>query len=260
VDVVMKLPRVEIDGRPPTVEGLLPLALANYGHFTAMQVRGRRTRGLALHLARLDAANRELYGAGVDGERVRDRIRHALGDDVEDASVRVSFFGPDEPSLMVTVRPPAPSPEAAKSLRTARYQRPAAHVKHLGGFGQAYYGRKAEDDGFDEALLVDADGVVAEGAITNIGCYDGTSVVWPDAPALDGITMLLLERALPEHHVASRRAPVRVADLPGYRSVFVTNSHGVAPVDRVDDARLPIDMAFMKTVTQAYESVPWDQI
>jgi hypothetical protein len=32
-----------------------------YGHFTAMQVRGRRTRGLALHLRRLEAATKELF-------------------------------------------------------------------------------------------------------------------------------------------------------------------------------------------------------
>lgn len=34
-----------------------------------MQVRDLRTRGLDLHLARLDAAQREIYGTGLDGER-----------------------------------------------------------------------------------------------------------------------------------------------------------------------------------------------
>jgi branched-subunit amino acid aminotransferase/4-amino-4-deoxychorismate lyase len=258
VDAVTALPRIEIDGHAATTSELGVLATLNYGHFTAMQVRGGRTRGLQLHLARLDAANRELYGAGLPGELVRDRIRHALGK-VADAAVRVIVFG-ESPSVMVVVRPPIAGPDTALALRTVSYQRPVAHVKHLGGFGQSYYRRLAEREGFDEALLTGPGGVISEGAITNIGCFDGTSVVWPDAPALDGITMLLLEAALPAHGVASRRGPVRVADLAEFRGVIVTNSRGVAAVDRVDDLRLPVDEAFMKTVTQAHESVAWDEI
>jgi branched-subunit amino acid aminotransferase/4-amino-4-deoxychorismate lyase len=262
VDAVTAFPRIEVNGHAPAVADLSPLALVNYGHFTAMQVRGGRTRGLDLHLARLDAANRELFGAGLPGDLVRDRVRHALAD-VDDASVRVVVIWPesdDEPSVMVIIRPPAAPPRAPQSLRTAPYQRPVAHVKHLGGFGQTYFGRRARRDGFDDALLVDDGGVISEGAITNLGCYDGTSVVWPDAPALDGITMLLLERVLPAQGVPTRRAPVHVADLGSYASVFVTNTHGIAPVERVDDLWLPVDQAFMKTVTQAYEAVPWDPI
>src|SRR6266496_6700287 len=61
---------IEIDGRPARAEALWSTASA-YGHFTAMQVRGRRTRGLALHLGRLEAANSELFAAGLDRARVR---------------------------------------------------------------------------------------------------------------------------------------------------------------------------------------------
>jgi len=255
-------PRIQINGHPATAAELGHFALVNYGHFTAMQVRDGRTRGLDLHLARLSAAQRELFGADLDPSAVRARIRHALGE-TRDASVRVVCFWPEEasePSLLVSVRPPAGTPRSPQGLRTAPYQRPVAHLKHLGGFGQGYYGRLARREGFDEALLVGPGGVVSEGAITNLGCYDGTSVVWPDAPALDGITMLLLERELPGQGVPSRRGPVRVADLASYAAVFVTNSHGVAAADRVDDVRLPLDEGFMKTVARAYESVPWDAI
>ena len=65
-----------------------PLALEwIYGHFTAMQLRGGRTRGLQLHLDRLGAASREMFGAALEGGQVRDLIRHALGARVRDASV-----------------------------------------------------------------------------------------------------------------------------------------------------------------------------
>jgi branched-subunit amino acid aminotransferase/4-amino-4-deoxychorismate lyase len=256
------LPRVEIDGGPPTVEQLVHPALVNYGHVTAMQVRERRTRGLALHLARLDAANRELFGTGLDGDLVRDRIRHALGDDVEDATVRPTVFrrGDGDVSVMVVVRPPADPPDTPQSLRSVRYERPVAHIKHVGTFGQLHYGLTAERDGFDDALLTGPDGVVSEATIANIGFFDGTSVVWPDAPMLHGITMRLLEPALAARGVPSRRRTVRLADLRSFAAAFVCNSRGVAPVGRVDDMALPVDPAFVDLLTQAYESVPWEPI
>lgn len=255
--------RVEVNGRAATAEDLWFPAVVNDGHLTVMQVRDGRTRGLDLHLARLDAATRELYGTGLDGDRVRGLIRHALADDMRDAAVRVSVFRPapsEEPSVMVVLRPPADMPDTPQRLRSVGYQRPLAHVKHVGSFGQVHFGRVAARDGFDEALLTDSGGVVSEGAVTNIACYDGTAVTWPDAPSLHGITMQLLERRLPGEGLPTRRAPVLLTDLPSYETVFVSNSRGIAPVERVDDVALPIDAGFMKRVLRAYESAPWDAI
>src|ERR1700683_3884000 len=59
-------PRVEIDGRATTAGQLRAVALADYGHFTAMQVRDGCVRGLDLHLARLAAATQEVFQAGLD--------------------------------------------------------------------------------------------------------------------------------------------------------------------------------------------------
>ena len=69
---------IEIDGQDATVAQLRAASVAHYGHFTAMQVRDRRVRGLDLHLARLDAANREMFGAGLDTAQLRHQVRHAL--------------------------------------------------------------------------------------------------------------------------------------------------------------------------------------
>src|SRR5438477_13100818 len=43
-----------------------------------------------------------------------------------------------------------------------------------------------------EELTADA-ATISEGGITNVGCWDGTSLVWPDAPHLAGSTMQLLQ-------------------------------------------------------------------
>jgi hypothetical protein len=96
---------IEIDGITPTAEQLWTTVSA-YGHFTAIQVRDGKARGVPLHLRRLRAANRDAFGAGLDGERVRALIRHALGE-TRDASVRVYVFeATAEPATMITVKAP----------------------------------------------------------------------------------------------------------------------------------------------------------
>jgi branched-subunit amino acid aminotransferase/4-amino-4-deoxychorismate lyase len=252
---------IEIDGRGATLEQLSASAPAGYGHFTAMQVRNGRVRGLGLHLARLDAANREMFGAGLDTAAVAGYIRHALDELPRDASVRVYVCEtPAGHAVMVTVRPPGTMAPDVWRLQTVPYQRSLAHIKHIGDFGQGYYQRLARSNGFDEALLTGPDGTICEGAITNIGFSDGTGVLWPDAPALAGVTMQIVERALAERGVPSRHAPVRLSDLGSFAGAFVTNSHGIAPVGQVDDLTLPVDDALMSAVTRAYESAGWDQI
>ncbi|WP_432968744.1 aminotransferase class IV [Dactylosporangium sp. CA-233914] len=246
--------RVEIDGREPTLEELYHPLLSNYGHFTAMQVRGGRVRGLDLHLRRLAAATGELFGTGLDPARVRELLAHAIRG-VPDASVRVNVYCPDELMTVVSVRPPHDSPAAPLRLRHVSYVRPAAHLKHVGGFGQVYFGRRAGAEGFDDALLCDHTGAVCEAAIANIGFFDGTVVTWPDSPNLPGIGMQLLASRLP-----SRTARVMLADLPSYSAAFVTNSIGVAAVAGVDDVSFAVDAGLMRRIAEAEASIPWDEI
>jgi branched-subunit amino acid aminotransferase/4-amino-4-deoxychorismate lyase len=248
--------RIELEGRRVSAEALWPV-VSGFGHFTAMQVRGRRTRGLALHLDRLEAANKELFGAGLDRERVRELIRHAL-DDVEDASVRVYVHESDpEPAVVVTVREPGVV-ATPQRLQSVRYQRPDAHLKHL-ATGQGYYSRLAHRRGFDDALLTADDGTISETAIANIGFFDGSGVVWPNAPLLRGITMQLLEQTLPALEVPSREARIRLGDIGSFDGAFLGNARGIAAVSRIDDVELPIPKHLEKIV-DAYASSPWNAI
>jgi branched-subunit amino acid aminotransferase/4-amino-4-deoxychorismate lyase len=161
---------------------------------------------------------------------------------------------------MVTVRPPVDPSQNPQRLKSVPYLRPVPHIKHVGGFGQIYYGRLAEREGFDDALLTGSGGEVSEAAISNIAFSDGTAVIWPDAACLAGITMQLLQPRLAGAGLPSRRGPVRLADLPSFTGAFVTNSRGIAPVGRIDGTTLAVDPGLMKTVTEIYESVPWDPI
>src|SRR5438132_3246771 len=49
---------IEIDGEQPSADRLLATS-SSYGYFTVMQVRDGRARGVALHMQRLETANRE---------------------------------------------------------------------------------------------------------------------------------------------------------------------------------------------------------
>ncbi|RNL71040.1 aminotransferase class IV [Streptomyces sp. I6] len=253
---------IEIGGQPATGldPAVVPLLQGAYGHYTAMQVRDGRTRGLPLHLERLDHATRELFGTDLDGDRVRALVRHALGGSGRsDAAVRVYVYGAaaggGAPTVVVTVREPRTMPPRPRSMMPVPFLRPVPHIKHAGGVGQAYYGRAAALAGFDDALLTGPGGEIAEGHAANVAFWNGTSLVWPEAPALRGITMALLERLLP-----SVRREVRLADLGGYPAAALVNSQGVAPVHRIGTTEFAVDEELMRRLAEAYAAVPWDRI
>jgi branched-subunit amino acid aminotransferase/4-amino-4-deoxychorismate lyase len=247
---------VEVNGQAADEEAAALLDHEGWGHFTAMQVRGGRTRGLDLHLARLEAAHRDVYGRPLDGDLVRARVRHAL-DGRPDASVRVYGYWA---GLIVTVRPPQEMAGRPYAMMTQHFQRPLARLKHVGSWGQGRFRALATAAGFDDVLLTDEAGQISEGGITNVGFWRDGTVVWPRAPRLDGITMLVLQRQLRAGGVAQAEATVRVPDLPACDGMLVCNSHGWAPVGRVDDTPIRSDDAFTEAIAAAYASCPLDPI
>jgi branched-subunit amino acid aminotransferase/4-amino-4-deoxychorismate lyase len=254
--------RVEIDGGPATAAALHHRAIVNYGHFTSMQVRDRRVRGLDLHLRRLREATVELFAIDLDPDLVRRYVGSALGGEGS-ATVRVDVFRLDDeavPSVMVSVRPPLPAPRDPQRLRTAVYQRPAAHLKHAGTFGQNYYAEMAAREGYDDALLVGEDGTIYEGGSANIGFVERDQVIWPEGPILTGVTMQLLDRALPVYGMSTSHHTVRLSDVDYFSAAFVSNSSGIAPVGRIDDLELAVDGDSIRTIRAAYDAVPWDPI
>jgi branched-subunit amino acid aminotransferase/4-amino-4-deoxychorismate lyase len=248
--------KIEVNGREADQAAVSLLDHEGWGHFTAMQVRGGRVRGLGLHLARLEAAHREVYGRALSGEEVRARIRHALGGQ-PDASVRVYGYWA---GLIVTVRGPRDTPRRPHSMTALHFQRPLARLKHVGSWGQGWFRDAALAAGFDEGLLVDEAGRISEGTVTNVGFWRDGTVIWPDAPKLAGITMLLLRRELAAAGVPQAEAPVCLADLASLDGMMLCNARGWAPVSRVDDLVIPQDEAFIGVIGGAFNGCRWDEI
>jgi branched-subunit amino acid aminotransferase/4-amino-4-deoxychorismate lyase len=247
---------IEVNGHEADEAAVSLLEHEGWGHFTAMQVRGGRARGLDLHLARLEAAHRDVYGRALSGEEVRARIRHALGGE-QDGSVRVYGYWA---GLIVTVREPQDMPRRPHSMTALQFQRPLARLKHVGSWGQGRFQEVALAAGFDEGLLVDEAGRISEGTITNVGFWRNGTVIWPDAPKLPGITMLLLRRQLTAAGTPQADAAVRVQDLASYHGMILCNARGWAPVSRVDELMLPQDEAFIGVIAAAFDGCPWDEI
>ncbi|MEV1172905.1 aminotransferase class IV [Nonomuraea sp. NPDC049784] len=247
--------RAAIEGRLVDADARFMLH-ARYGHFTAMQVRDRRVRGLELHFERLEAANAELFGVPLDRAAVLGSIRAVLGDDVRDASVRVYVVETDRPHVIATAAQPHQAPARPQSVKPVACQRYLPHIKQASGMMQAHVGRQVEREGFDEALLTTDDGLISEGSITNLGGFADGRLIWPDAPMLRGITMRLLERL----DVPQERRPLKAADLPGFDQVFLCNSWGVWPVGRVDEVPLPQDAGLMARLRDHYDRIAWDPL
>ncbi|WP_410596383.1 aminotransferase class IV family protein [Amycolatopsis sp. lyj-23] len=255
---------VQRNGRTATAEDLAPLAFAGYAHFTAMQVRGGRVRGLDLHLARLRSASLEMFGRALPDDRVRSLLRTALAAGPADVSLTATVFSlavepaaEAEPEVLVRTGPPAAGPPGPLSLAISEYERFLPARKHVGEVAKTYLLHRAVAEGADDAVFVDRRGRFTEATIWNIAFWDGTAVVWPDAPMLPGVTMGIVRRQLDRLGVPQHVREVTVADVADLAGGVVLNSWtpGVA-VRRIGSVELPEAPSFLELLHRAYEEEP----
>ncbi|MGP3633963.1 aminotransferase class IV family protein [Streptomyces sp. 24-1644] len=250
-----------------TAEELAPLAFAGYAHFTALQVRDGRVRGLDLHLERLRSASLEMFGRALPDDRVRSCLRTALRAGPADLSLTATVYSPAgeftvagpevEPELLVRTGPAATGPEGPLSLAAVEHERELPAVKHVGEVAKTYRLRQAVGQGFDDAAFVDRRGRLSEATIWNLAFWDGRSVVWPSAEMLTGTTMGIIRRRLDDLGVPQRTEEISLGDLPGLAGAVVMNSWtpGV-PVRRIGSAALPDAPLFLEQLHRAYETEP----
>ncbi|MEN4904089.1 aminotransferase class IV [Luteimonas sp. TWI1437] len=256
-----------IDGRPAEAADLAA-ALVNYGHFSTLQVRGRAVQGLDLHLERLQGANLELFGSPLARDALLDAMTSAVAAaGVDDATLRIAAFSRDMPAvergeavptvLLVALSPPRAPPAAPLRLASHVHVRALAHLKHAATLPLLHARRQAALAGYDDALLVDADGTIGEGALWNVGFVAGDAVVWPVAPALRGTSEGLLQRALEAAGIAQRHACVGLDDCAGFDAAFACNSGGVRAVASIDGWRFDADAAMLGRLRALLAAQPW---
>ncbi len=267
----MRDERCELNGSPATLDDLRTIALVNYGHFSAMQVLDRCVRGIDLHLQRLAGSTVELFGCTLDVEATRSYMHRAVADTKGALSLRVNVFSreldrdhlitPAHPDVLVATSAARQIPSTPIRLQTVQYERDAPYVKHVGTFGLLNQKRLAQAAGFDDALFVDASGAISEGSIWNVGFFDGSRVVWPNAPALDGTAMQLLKIGLRARGVPSVTRRIERSEVMQFNSAFFTNSaYAALPVSAIDGHPLVVDSQLLSMLQTCLESSPWEPI
>ncbi|WP_043633718.1 aminotransferase class IV family protein [Nonomuraea candida] len=258
---------VQRNGRPATAGDLAPLAFAGYAHFTAMQVRQGRVRGLDLHLERLRGASKELFGRALPDDRIRHLLRAAIEAGPADVSLTATISSPageftaagDDLELDVLIRtgPASTGPAGPLALAVVEHERTLPALKHVGEVAKTYYLRQAVGHGYDDAAFIDRAGRFSEASIWNLAFWDGTSVVWPQAEMLGGTMMGIVRRQLDRLGVPQLARTVTLADLPELSGAVVMNSWtpGIA-VHRIGTAPLPEAPSFVELLHDAHRAEP----
>lgn len=225
---------VLIDARPAQAAELAPLAFAGFAHFTAMQIRARKVKGLDLHLKRLHDASIGLFGRALPDAAILDSLRMAIESGPADMSLSATIYQPagefsvrsrgTEPAILVRTGPPSNGPAGPLRLDLVEHERHQASIKHVGEGAKTWYLHQAATRGFDDAAFIDRQGRLSEATIWNLVFWDGATVIWPRAEILRGTMMGMIQRQLERMGVAQQQREIRRDDVGALAGAAVMNS------------------------------------
>jgi branched-chain amino acid aminotransferase len=247
---------VSLGGRPPgrwvyvngalveRAEAALPALdrglLHGYGLFETMRSYGGRVFRLDAHYARmLDGAR--VIGLGVP--LALDEVETAVGsvlakNGIEDARLRLTVTagpaGEGQPSVVLAAAPltdyPAELYDRGMSAVTSEVRRnetsPLSRVKSLSSLDNVLAREEARRRGFDEAVLLNTLGLVAEGSSTNVFIVRGEELITPglDSGVLAGVTRAAVLELTAEVGLTAVEGDVVPEALAGADEAFLTNS------------------------------------
>ena len=207
------------------------MAAAGYGLIETMRVREGRIPFLERHVARLERSLRQL-GLPRSSQDVAALVRPFA--ETGDAVLRVEVL---DGRASVTVRelPPLDPPAV---ITASEPHRPYAHkTTERGCFLTA--AAQAERAGADDALLLTAEGLVAEGTVWTLCWWEGDR---PRTPTLElGILPGIGRARVLELVPQAEEGWYRRAGLDG-KSLFLTNAvRGVVAIASLDEEPVPAD-------------------
>jgi branched-subunit amino acid aminotransferase/4-amino-4-deoxychorismate lyase len=178
-----------------------------------------------------------------DARQVSDYVRRLTTQDVL-VRLNVTAGRPGKTGLVWMSAAPQPYPPASLRLRTCRspVEKGQAYLtlKTFQYATRLRIGQQAAQEGFDTALLLDAEGNLLEAAHANlfVRLPDGWATPTADGGLLPGtVRQHLLDRA----PVPIREQTIPHARLGEIQEAFVTNSNvGLVPVSLIDSHVLPV--------------------
>lgn len=256
-------------------EELLPLSQARVsvndrgflygdGFFETLRAAEGRIHFLGEHLARMRASaqafrisfpqdfpwaeriHQVLYANGLSHGLARVKIQLSRG-----VAPGLGLPGEARPTLVIwatSYTPPSPE-EYARGWPLVTFPEP--RTTFLGRHKSLNYlfylaaRQYALDRGAKEALILEADALVSEGAATSLVYAREGGFSTPQAPsALPGVTIEVLGRGLAHRGLSLEAVPTTLAQLTQAGGLWLTNSLlGVMPVASLDGRGLPISPA-----------------
>jgi branched-chain amino acid aminotransferase len=162
-------------------------------------------------------------------------------------TVSIAAYDPKADILDHFENPPPPRPTALKlwiekELANRRDDILAPQAKVSANYASPMTAKaRARAQGFDEIILVDEDGHLAEGPTANLFLVDssGTLLTPPSAKVLHGVTRSTIIDLAKAEGIPFREAPLLPAALLEATEAFLTGTTaGVWPVESVDRKRL----------------------
>jgi branched-chain amino acid aminotransferase/para-aminobenzoate synthetase component 1 len=234
------------------------------GFFETLRVEDGRPQFLQEHLARLRASasafripfpedlpwderlGRLLAANGLERGLARVKILLSRG-----AAPALGLPGDTRPTVVIWAQPYSPPgpQEYARGWNLATFpeRRTTFTGKHKSLNYLFYLAARqyALDRGANEALILEADGLVSEGAATSLVYTRDGSFYTPQAPsALPGVTLEVLGRGLARRGLALTYLPTALSQIAQTEGLWLTNSlMGIMPVSSLDGRALPISPA-----------------
>lgn len=233
--------------------------LNGWGLFTTLRIWEGEPFAYERHWRRLmkDAAKVHLPVAA-EPEQVRADLRAVLRkNDVQEGCARIyfvfntaGFWRSDEPMPPVDVilySAPLPAYREPARLGLREHGRhaasPLAGVKTTAWLNNVWNLHEAQQKGYDEVVLLNERGEVAECTAANIFCVKGGKAVTPplDSGCLEGVTRGVLLEVGAAAGVAVEERVVRPGDLFAADEVFITSTNrSLLPVGEIAGNRIPV--------------------
>ena len=220
--------------------------LYGYGLFETMRAYSGRIFRLEKHLARLSRSAKFL---GIDLESDIPDLEKALyntlqANNLSNARIRLTLSGgegelipdllPQNPTVIIVARRYTPYPpqvyeqgfKAIVSRIRRNTQSPASVIKSLNYLDNLLARRETKLAGADEAILLNEQGFLAEGSMSNIFLVSDNTLLTPseDSGILPGITREVILELAPSMDMKTIERKIALKELLQADEAFFTNS------------------------------------
>lgn len=145
--------------------------------------------------------------------------------------------------LLISSRPAPQRPADGVRLKTVSHQRPLPTLKHGAMAETILLKRQARKDGFDDILLMNAQGHACESSTANLFLVRNGQLQTPEPVrdgCLPGITRQLILDGANAQRIPIGFEPVSLNELQSAQGAFLTNAtQGLVPVHAIDGQVLP---------------------